>query len=125
MDVTGEFSSASDKRLKRDFKKIDNALDKISNLNPVSYFFRFDEFPDMNLSERRKMGLIAQEVEKVFPELVSNDGKTADGKIEDLMSVNYVELIPVLIQAINDLKVDLDKSKEIINGLNIEMASLK
>ena len=125
MDVTGEFSSASDKRLKRDFKKIDNALEKLSNLKPVSYYFRHDEFPEMHLSERRKMGLIAQEVVEVFPELVSDDGKTKDGKIDNLMSVNYVELIPVLIQAINDLKHDLDKSKAIINGLNVEVASLK
>ena len=85
----------SDKRYKKEIAPIENAASNISKLEGVSYFWRADEFPDNNFSDEKQLGLIAQEVEKVFPELVivlPNGYKT----------VNYQALVPVLIEAIKE-----------------------
>ena len=74
LDITGEFTAASDKNLKKNISQIINASSIITALNPVQYYFKTDEFPDMNLATREKMGLIAQEVEQVLPNLVSASG---------------------------------------------------
>ncbi|MGE3610774.1 MAG: tail fiber domain-containing protein [Bacteriovoracaceae bacterium] len=80
----------SDERLKKNFQAIPNALDKILSLN--GYFYQWNKGPD----QKRKLGLKAQEVEKVFPEIVSQ-GK--DG----YKSVSYDHLIAPVINAIKEL----------------------
>ncbi|MGE4234640.1 MAG: tail fiber domain-containing protein, partial [Bacteriovoracia bacterium] len=80
----------SDERLKKNFQAIPNALDKILSLN--GYFYQWNQGPD----QKRKVGLKAQEVEKVFPEVISegNDG---------YKSVSYNHLIAPVISAIKEL----------------------
>ena len=137
VDVTGELTAASDKQLKKNIIAIDNANAKIASLNPVSYDYRVDEFPSMNLAERNKMGLIAQEVQAIFPSLVSAAGTAtkSNGTEIDILSVNYMEIIPLLIKAVQEHEVELkNKDAQIellmaklekINGLENEMAQLK
>ena len=110
VDVTGELTAASDVKLKKNIQGIQNANGKVALLNPVSYHYRVDEFPLLNLASRKKMGLIAQEVERYFPNLVSSAGRTikADGEEVAIMSVNYVEMIPMLIKAIQEHEVELE-----------------
>jgi len=100
LDITGEFTAASDRKLKRNIVSISNASALIAALNPVKYYFRTDEYPSKNFSERQKMGLIAQEVEAVLPDLVSSSGSVMNSKGEqvDIKSVNYMELIPLLVR---------------------------
>lgn len=82
----------SDKRYKKQIKKIDNSLALLQRINGVSYAYRDQEFAARNFSKKRTLGVIAQEVEKVFPNLVHEN---EDG----YKSVNYDGLIPVLIEA--------------------------
>lgn len=86
----------SDGRYKRNIKPVEDALTKLQQLNPVTYQMNSQAFPEWNFDDTRQYGLIAQEVEKVFPEMV----KTIDTK--GYKGVDYVKLIPVLIEAIKE-----------------------
>jgi hypothetical protein len=77
----------SDITLKEDIKKIENALEKISQIEGVTFKWRGTEEPGI--------GLIAQEVEKVFPELVATEKS-------GLKSIDYSRLTAVLIEAIKE-----------------------
>ena len=126
-DITGELTAASDQRLKKNIQGLDNALTTVNMLNPVSYDFRVDEFPDMDLSDRQKMGFIAQELEEVYPSLVSTGGQVTSvtGDSFESKSVNYVELIPVLTKAIQEQQEIINGQKEELALLKEEMASIK
>ena len=95
-NFTGELTASSDARFKENISSLDDALKVINTLNPVSYDFKSTEFPDMNFSEERRYGLIAQEVEKILPTLVSKKGE------EEYRSLNYIDLIPFLIKALQE-----------------------
>ena len=92
----------SDVRLKRNIQPFPAVLDKLVRLQPVSYNWRVEEYPQLRFGTSRASGLIAQEVEKVFPELVS----VGDG---GLKRVNYGELPYLTLQAIRELKSRNDK----------------
>lgn len=102
LDVNGSFrstsnaSSWSDIRAKRNIAAIPNALDRITQIRGVTFDWRHDEFPNMKFKETRDMGVIAQEVEKVFPETVQT---AKDG----YKSVSYPELVAPLIEAVKEL----------------------
>ena len=81
----------SDARYKKNILLIDHPLEKLQQLNGVTYNYRQDEFPDMKFPDATQVGLIAQEVEKVFPQLVFTDDK-------GYKAVDYVKLIPLLIE---------------------------
>lgn len=80
-------NSTSDENLKKDIHTVENALDKVKQLRGVDFNWKENE--------EKSIGVIAQEVQKVFPELVSED--------ENGLSVNYNGLIGVLIEAIKEL----------------------
>ncbi len=123
-DFTGELTAASDRRLKRNIHSLDAALTQLRELNPVSYQFRDEEFPEMNLSSRDQMGLIAQEVEKVLPDLVVERtvARDSDGVEHHLKSVNYIQLIPLLIRGLqeqqNTIEMQAAQIQEILNDRN-------
>ena len=76
-------------------------LDKLVQLQPVSFNWRSDEYPQHHFGTEKTSGLIAQEVEKVFPEMVSVD----EGGFK---RVNYGELPYLMLQAIRELKAEND-----------------
>ena len=91
--ASGDITAFSDERLKSDIETIDNALDKVMNMRGVSF----------TKQAEKKIGVIAQEVEKVLPEVVS------DGEYK---SVAYGNMVGVLIEAIKELKSQLDNHKQ-------------
>lgn len=105
--VGGTFTNPSDIRFKKNFAKINNPLDNLLKINGLYYDYDTEKFPNKHFSEKRQIGVIAQEVEKLYPELVQTD---ANG----YKSVDYVKLTPILIEAIKELnsKVEtLEKDK--------------
>ena len=88
------FNSTSDVTLKQDVSVIDNALEMISQLEGVSWKWK--------KSLKPSLGVTAQNVEEVAPELVSNG---------DHKSVNYNGLIGILIEAVKELKSEVDELK--------------
>jgi len=94
--ATGTISSSSDVKLKTNIKPLEKALEKINKLQGVSY-----NRIDLEDTEATHIGLIAQELEQVYPEIVS-ESKT--GK-----RVAYGNMIAPLIEAIKELSVKVDK----------------
>ena len=96
-DITAYYTS--DKRLKNNIVKIDDALEKVRWLNGVKFDWNKDAISnlvDVGPKPDNDIGLIAQDVEKIFPEVVT---ERADG----YKAVDYSRLVPVLIEAIKEL----------------------
>ena len=94
--ATGDVIAYSDARVKENVKTIDNALDKVTQLRGVSY---------NKIGEtEEKIGVIAQEIEKVLPQVVQEDA-------EGMKSVAYGNIVGVLIESIKELKQEIDELK--------------
>lgn len=91
----------SDATLKKNIKPLNNSLDKIARLKGVSFAWKDEE---ATTDHRKHMGVLAQDVEQVFPEAVyGKDGAKA---------VDYPSLIAPLIEAVKQLKTDNDELKQ-------------
>jgi len=88
-----DFNSLSDARHKTNVELIVNGIEIINLINPVSF--------DWIESGEKSYGVIAQEIEKVLPSIVKQDGERK--------TVSYVQLIPFLIQAIQDMQKQIDE----------------
>lgn len=100
VNVGGTFTNPSDERLKENMESITGALEAITSLQGVT--FEWTEESLIPVSGRAP-GLIAQEVAVVFPELVSQ----YEGVFEDQMSVNYIGMIPWIIEALKELALSI------------------
>ena len=96
--------TSSDERYKRDIKTLDRALDKLMKLRGVSYFMK-DEFKEKGFGDGLQIGVIAQEVEKVYPELVITNESTG------YKAVNYPKFTPILIQALKEQQEEIEALK--------------
>ncbi|MBC7934856.1 MAG: tail fiber domain-containing protein [Rhizobacter sp.] len=132
MTISGSYFSSSDRKIKKNIRPMEAALSKIMRLLPSTYEYKTDEYK-MNLPTEKQNGLIAQEVQSIFPELVAEQTKPAEidaatkavisGEMK-FLSINYTGLIPVLVsgmqeqqQAIDSLKKELAELKTIIRRL--------
>ena len=95
--VLGSINNPSDITLKDNIEQIN--IDDFNKLNPVSFTFKDDE------QHKKHYGFIAQELETVYPELVTD---TELG----FKFVNYIELIPILLSQMKNMQVEIDKLKE-------------
>ena len=104
-DANGKIvAGASDIRLKKNINEINLALNKIKNLRGVSYEWT----KESNMGEGVKYGFIAQEVEKIIPEIVKPRAK-GDG----MLTLNYVEIIPWLVEAVKEMSSGITTSGNI------------
>ena len=94
-----DLNTSSDKRVKKNIKPIKNALDMLDQIKGVSFDWKKDS--------KKSYGVIAQELQKVFPELV--------GGTEDSLAVSYIPLIAILIEAVKEQQKQIDELKEKIN----------
>ncbi|NOX16652.1 MAG: tail fiber domain-containing protein, partial [Chlorobi bacterium] len=104
LTVTGTITELSDRRYKTDIKPMKNALQKIEAINAVYYRWDKEKYPDLVVSDEREIGVIAQDVEKVFPELVKTDNK-------GFKSVNYAKLSAVLLEVAKEQRNELESIK--------------
>ena len=95
---------SSDRRLKEDITQIENAGETVDKLRGVRFKWREDWFKENEviLAHQEDVGLIAQEVEDVVPELVTDKGNGFKG-------VAYHKLVPLLLEAIKDLRQDVQR----------------
>jgi len=109
----------SDARLKKDIKKEESTIEKLNLLNPVTY--NFEQNQDglkLDLPGGLQHGFIAQELEKVYPELVADvihpifDEKNVQTGTRTLKAVNYVGLISVLTESLKELSNEVTILKE-------------
>lgn len=121
--ASGGIWQPSDRTLKKDVKPITSAMDMVMQLEGVTYFYRADERPELNLPTIRNYGFITQDVQKVLPEAVA-DAFNDDGTVADYDVMQYTAIIPVLTEAIKeqqgvitDLEDRLAEQLEINNNL--------
>ncbi|MBR4215322.1 MAG: tail fiber domain-containing protein [Bacteroidales bacterium] len=107
----------SDRRLKTNITPLEKSLDKVMKLNGVTFNWDKSNPKNANASTTLQYGFIAQEIEKVIPELVS---ETSDG----YKTVNYVGVIPVLTQAIQEQQQEIEQLKEENKKLNDTLQEL-
>jgi Chaperone of endosialidase len=101
---------ASDRRFKKNIKPATNSLAKITQLQGVSYDMNAEEFKKNNFKTSTDIGLIAQDVQKIFPEVVSEK----DG----YLGIDYGKLVPVLIESIKEQQKQIEELKALVKGLN-------
>lgn len=114
IEYTGVISDVSDLRLKDNIVELDSALGKIMALNPVSFTMKSD--PD----KRVELGFIAQDVEKIFPELVITARDEQETK-----SLNYTGMIAPMVQAMQEQQRMLEAQQAQIDLLVKQNAELK
>jgi len=92
---TGSFGQASDIKFKRNIEPLSHVLNKLKLINGVYFDWRKDEYPEMVFNKGRQIGVIAQELEKVFPELVRTTSK-------GYKTVDYTKITAVLVEAVKE-----------------------
>jgi hypothetical protein len=108
--LTGILTQNSDARLKKDMQPLLNNLHRVLKVNGYSY-----KWKDPARDQQPQIGLLAQEVRQVFPELVQADK-------EGILSVNYAGLTPVLIEAIRELYVKIQQQQKQIDRLQRDIS---
>ena len=103
--VLGSINNPSDITLKDNIDKIN--IDDFNKLNPVSFTFKDDD------KNKKHYGFIAQELETVYPELVT------DSEL-GFKTVNYVEMIPILLSQIKNMQIEIDKLKDELHKIKNE-----
>jgi hypothetical protein len=106
------YDQGSDARMKANVAKLDNVLDKLDAIRGVSFERIPLGAPTARAEQRRDIGVIAQEVETVFPELVSVHGH------EDNKAVNYSGLTGVLIESVKELKAQNEELRSRFEALD-------
>jgi hypothetical protein len=109
--IAGDLSINSDARLKANIVSLGATLSKLLKIDGKSYTMKKDE------SKKQKIGLLAQDIEKVFPELVSESN--------GIKSINYQGLVPVLINALKEQDVLMKEQQRILSEHQSELDGLK
>ncbi|MFN0201278.1 MAG: tail fiber domain-containing protein [Bacteroidia bacterium] len=107
---TGSIGTCSDRRYKRNIEKLPNALASLNHIQGYTYYYDTEKFVEKKFSTQHQIGVLAQEVESIYPELVTtnNDG---------YKSVNYSKLTPILLEAIKELASKVEKQAKEIEEL--------
>jgi hypothetical protein len=102
LTVGGDIVVSSDARLKANIMSLGSTLAKLLLIDGKRY--------TMKKNGKQKIGVLAQDIQKVFPELVTTDDK-------DMLAVNYQGLVPVLINALKEQQSEIDELKEMFKEL--------
>ncbi len=113
--VLGTWTFLSDRRLKQNIVNMGSTLEKTLNLRPVTYDWKD---PEQAKTQGHQVGLIAQEVEELFPELVKTDSR-------GMKSLDYSRLSVVLIQAFKEQQQSIAKQQESITSLSDDNKQMK
>ena len=95
LTVSGDVVISSDARLKSNIVSLGSTLPKLLQIDGKSY----------EMKGKQKIGVLAQEIQEVFPELVTEDDN-------EMLAVNYQGLVPVLINALKEQQSEIDELKE-------------
>ena len=100
LTVSGDVVISSDSRLKSNIVSLGSTLSKLLLIDGKSY----------EKDGKQRIGVLAQEIQEVFPELVIEDGN-------EMLAVNYQGLVPVLINALKEQQSEIDELKEMVQKL--------
>jgi hypothetical protein len=140
VNATGGYSGPSDRKLKQNIKDPGSAIDIINKLQPKAYEYRQDgAYQLMNLPKGQRYGFIAQDVEQVLPNLVEeaefntarapqSEEASAQQRKEEIISyksLNYTELIPIMVKAMQEQDAENKALKEEVAELRKMVLELK
>lgn len=109
--TTNQYVSVSDKRLKKNITPLKNQSAKIYDVKTYEFLWRNDN--------RKDYGFIAQEIEKIFPELVVTNPETG------LKGVQYVSMVPLMLEELKTLKRENEKLKKENANLKKDIEKIK
>jgi hypothetical protein len=117
LQVTGDIiansiAGSSDARFKTNIAPIANPLQKVLALRGVNFNWNTSEFPQKMFSEKRTLGFIAQEVEKVLPEIVQTENTT-----EGYKSVQYDKVVALLVEAMKEQQKQINQLRKQVKQL--------
>jgi hypothetical protein len=99
--VTGSIFNPSDERIKDIINDIDDErVDDLLTLNPILFSYKND------LKKKKHFGILAQDMEKFYPELIENN------IISGYKSINYIELIPLILVKMKKIENEINKLKK-------------
>jgi hypothetical protein len=115
------FTSISDKRLKTNIIKLDSSMDIIKKLNPVKFFWKYNDFILENKQGTEDVGFIAQEIEEVIP-LAAGEYKVINSE-ETYKNIKYERIIPYLVKSMQELIDKVDRLEQEIVRLKCNIQS--
>jgi len=146
---TGAYQT-SDRKLKKNIHEYKGALEKLTQIEIKSYNFKTKEYQYLNLPDGKQIGVIAQDLEKVFPGMVKradesvqlisredarNSGVSYNevgdkdmvevGKDVEILAVNYTNLVPVLIQATKEQQTTIENQAAKIENLEARLQKIE
>jgi hypothetical protein len=112
----------SDARYKENIKGISNALELVKKLNGITFDYSLKFYNNNKLVQskagKNQLGFIAQDVQKVMPQIVMYDDST------DSYSMDYAKLVPVLVEAIKEQQIQIDSLIKLSQGSNLKSAQI-
>lgn len=127
--VSGTFTQTSDASRKTNIEPLSGALGVISQLDAKTYDYIMDD--DLNLPTEKQYGFIAQDLEKVLPEIVKEVDVISNPESEDedaepvingqIMSVNYIALVPILVKGMQEQQQIIDAQQKRIEALEAKI----
>lgn len=93
--ISNAVSACSDLRFKEKINPLGRTLENIMKLEGVTYFWKYKEFPERGFNDKKQIGFIAQEVEKIYPEVIYTDEA-------GYKSIDYSRFTPILVEAIKE-----------------------
>jgi hypothetical protein len=118
--VADDFINFSDQRLKHDIAPLSSTLQKVMQLRPVQFRYK----PAHTIDQRLRYGLIAQEVERIFPSMVIQEDTDRDPDTGEILrkptehkAMNYLDLIAVLVQATQEQQAHIEALEAKVRAL--------
>lgn len=136
LGYTGFFGAASDEKAKKDIKTIHGALDIVDQLNPVTYHFDLEKYPNMGLNTEMEYGFIAQEVKAILPEIVREKGLSTNAceevkpheaqknETESFVVMDYTRIIPILTKAVQEQQAIIKEQNDKVEKQNKQIELL-
>ena len=110
--IANSIAGSSDARFKTNVSAIANPLEKVLQLRGVNFDWNQSQFPERTFSSKRALGFIAQEVEKVLPEVVETE-KSGDG----YKAVQYDKVVALLVEAIKEQQKQINHLQKQVKQL--------
>ena len=112
LDVVGDIRAnnigqTSDYRIKKNIESINNVLESVNSLRPVSYLTL-----DQQSTDKKSYGFIAQELNEIFPNIVNEPNDC-----NDFYSIKYISMIPLLVKSIQELNSTIELMRKEIDTL--------
>ncbi len=137
LGYTGFLGTISDEKTKKDIVTINNATSLIMELNPVTYSYDLEKYPNMGLNRGLEYGFISQEVHNVLPEItrvktfdtqacveMAPNGLTRNNS-EEFVVMDYTRIIPILTKAVQEQQVVISDQQSEIDAMKSELKELR